>query len=63
MIIVNRLGKEGKIVVINAELIEYIEEIPDTIIILSTGKKFIVKEKKEEIINLVIEYKKSIFGK
>jgi flagellar protein FlbD len=60
LIILTKLGKENKEIVINAEFIEFIEEIPDTIISLSTGKKILVQEKKEEIIKKVVNYKRSI---
>lgn len=45
---------------INAELIETIEQTPDTIITMTTGRKFIVKESRQEVKNLVILYKKEI---
>ncbi|HWT27611.1 MAG TPA: flagellar FlbD family protein [Mobilitalea sp.] len=45
---------------LNAELIERIEETPDTVITLTTGKKVIVKESRQEVKNLVILYKKEI---
>lgn len=45
---------------INAELIERIEELPDTTIKLTTGNKIIVKESRQEIKDLVILYKKEI---
>lgn len=60
MILLNRLGKTKKEIVINAELIELIEEIPDTVITLVNGKKFIVNEAKEEVIKKIIQYKRSI---
>ncbi|TDT68551.1 flagellar protein FlbD [Hypnocyclicus thermotrophus] len=60
MILLTKLGKEKKEIVINAELIETIEENPDTVINLTTGKKFLVNEKKEEIIEKIIKYRKSI---
>lgn len=44
---------------VNDELIEFIEETPDTMITLTTGKKIIVKEKIEVVINKIIEYKKN----
>lgn len=44
----------------NAELIETIEETPDTVISLTTGKKIIVKENADEIRKRIIEYKKEI---
>ncbi|NLK75717.1 MAG: flagellar FlbD family protein [Clostridiales bacterium] len=48
---------------INAELIERIEELPDTVITLTSGKKIIVKESRQEIKKLIIEYKKKIFNR
>jgi len=60
VIILNKLSKEDKKIVINCELIEFIEETPDTIITLIDGKKILVKEKKEDIIKKVVNYKKSI---
>ena len=46
---------------INAELIETVEEIPDTVITLTTGKKIFVKESRQKIENLVKSYKSDIF--
>ena len=46
---------------INAELIELVEEIPDTVITLTTGKKIFVKESRQKIENLVKSYKRDIF--
>ena len=46
---------------INAELIEVVEEIPDTVITLTTGKKIFVKESRQKIENLVKSYKRDIF--
>lgn len=46
---------------INADLIEVIEEVPDTIITLTTGKKIMVKESRLQIKNLVKRYKREIF--
>lgn len=46
---------------INADLIEVIEEVPDTIITLTTGKKIMVKESRLQIKNLVKKYKHEIF--
>lgn len=44
-------------IVINCDLIETIQQTPDTTITLTTGKKLIVKESVDDIINLIIEYK------
>ena len=47
---------------VNAELIETVEETPDTVISFVTGKKIIVKESRQEVKNLVILYRKGIFA-
>lgn len=47
-------------IMLNADLIETIEETPDTVITLTTGRKFVVKESRQEIRNLVISYKREI---
>ena len=47
---------------VNAELIEIIEETPDTVITLTTGRKMIVKESRQEVAELMIEYKKTIYS-
>ena len=46
---------------INAYLIEVIEEVPDTVITLTTGKKIMVKESRLQIKSLVKNYKREIF--
>ncbi|MCQ2494975.1 MAG: flagellar FlbD family protein [Lachnospiraceae bacterium] len=53
---------DGTVITLNAELIETIEEIPDTRISLTTGKKIIVKESRQNVKNLVKLYKREIFN-
>ncbi|NBG87572.1 flagellar FlbD family protein [Isachenkonia alkalipeptolytica] len=48
-------------IVLNADLIETVERTPDTIIRLTTGKKFLVLESVEEVVQRTIDYKRSIF--
>lgn len=60
MIYVTRLNNEE--FVVNADLIEFIEKTPDTVISLTTGKKIVVKESPEEIIEKVIDYRRKIFS-
>ena len=45
--------------VINAEMIEFVEAIPDTIVSLVSGKKIMVTESVDQIIQQVVEFKKS----
>lgn len=47
---------------VNAEVIEMIEETPDTVLTLTTGKKIIVKESRQEVSNLVKLYKYEVFS-
>lgn len=58
MIEVTRL--RGAKIIINAELVECVEETPDTVITLTSGKKFVVSETAREIIGLVVDYKRKI---
>jgi len=46
---------------VNSDLIEFVEETPDTLITMSSGHKIIVKESRQEIKNRVILYKSQIF--
>jgi len=48
----------GEPIVINADLIEFIESTPDTMISTTTGKKVLVKETVEEVIGRVVEYRR-----
>jgi flagellar protein FlbD len=45
---------------INALLIETVEEMPDTLITLMTGKKFIVIENSSDVIRDIRDYLRSI---
>jgi flagellar protein FlbD len=47
---------------VNADIIEFVEETPDTVVSLTTGKKIIVKESRQEVTNLVISYKRAIYN-
>lgn len=58
MIAVTRLN--GKTVHLNALLIELIEETPDTMITLTTGKKILVLEKASVVISSIQAYLRSI---
>ena len=60
MIELTRLN--GAKILVNAQLIEVVEETPDTVISLVTGKKIIVKESRQDVKNLVKSYRKDIFA-
>ena len=60
MIEVTKLS--GQKILVNPDLLEIVEETPDTVITLTTGKKIIVKESRQEIKNLVKSFRKDIFS-
>lgn len=60
MIDITRMN--GTTLTVNAELIEIVEETPDTVITLTTGKKIISKESRQEIKNRVKLYKSEILN-
>lgn len=60
MIRVTRLRATEAELVINAEMIETVETTPDTVITLTTGHKIIVQESADEVMRLVVAYKRSI---
>ena len=54
-------GMNNKEFVLNADHIEKIEEVPETLITLTNGKKYLVLETIEEVKESVIRYKNRIF--
>ncbi len=60
MIILTKLNKAQ--IVVNSDLIEYIEETPDTVVTLTNNDKVVVKESLEEIIGKVVHYRRKIHG-
>lgn len=54
-------GLDNKEMVLNADHIEKLEEVPDSVITLTNGKKYLVKESVDEIVNRVINYKRKIY--
>lgn len=46
--------------ILNAELIELIEETPDTVITLTNGKKLIVEETMDAIVRKVMDYRRAL---
>ena len=59
MILVTRINKVEQFYV-NEEMIEFIEETPDTIISLESGKKIVVMETAIEVIKKIHEEKAKI---
>ena len=49
-------------VVLNSDLIEHIEETPDTVIMLTTGQAVRVRETADEIVERIVEFRRKIHG-
>ena len=60
MIEVTKLNDEK--VTVNADLIEMIEEVPETVITFTNGKKIFVKESRQKVKNLVVLYRKQLLN-
>jgi flagellar protein FlbD len=49
-------------IVLNSDLIERIDTTPDTVITLTNGEILRVRESADEVIRLVMEYRRQIYG-
>jgi flagellar protein FlbD len=47
-------------VVVNSDLIKFVEESPDTLVTLVTGEKIVVLEKATSVLERVIEFRRSV---
>jgi flagellar protein FlbD len=61
MIVLHRLN--GSELVINANVIETVEGNPDTVIMLTNERRYVVKEPVKEVIEKVIAFHRNIAGK
>lgn len=60
MIVVTRLN--GSAFAVNPDLVERIQETPDTTLIMVDGAKYIVRESMAEVIDAVAAYRARIVG-
>lgn len=58
MIKVTKLN--GTELVVNADLIEFVESIPDTLISLTTGRKIMVLEELDNVIKMSLDYRSKV---
>ena len=63
MIKLTRLS--GEPFILNADLIRYVEQCPDTFITLTSGDRVVVTESMETVVELAVEYqqRKNLFPK
>jgi flagellar protein FlbD len=58
MIRLTRINKTS--LAVNADLIKFVETAPDTVITLSTGEKVVVTEGVEQIIDMIVQFRRSV---
>ncbi len=49
-------------IVVNSDLIEYIEETPDTVITLINNDRVVVQERMSEIIDKIVRFRRQVSG-
>ena len=60
MIRLTRLNNRS--LVVNSELIKFIENAPDTVITLVTGEKIVVRETVEAVLSMIVEYRRRLLA-
>lgn len=60
MIILTKINNAP--IAVNADLIQYIEETPDTVITMTNDEKLVVQETMAEIIQRIVHYRRLIEG-
>ena len=49
-------------ILLNPDLIEHVELNTDTVVMLTNGSSFVVREDSEEILERIIEFKRSLYN-
>jgi flagellar protein FlbD len=52
----------GEAIMVNEDLIESIEQTPDTVLTLTSGNKIVVREPMKAISDAIVEFKRKIYG-
>jgi flagellar protein FlbD len=60
MIAVTRL--DGAAMLLNADVVEWIEQTPDTLIGLLNGERVLVRESPDELVRRIVEFKRSVMA-
>jgi flagellar protein FlbD len=58
MIQLTRLNNSPLIV--NSDLIKFVEQAPDTLITLINGEKILVRERAEQVLDRILEFRRSV---
>lgn len=58
MIQLTRLN--NKPLVVNSDLIKFVEQAPDTVVTLITGEKIVVRERAGEVLERIVEFRRMV---
>jgi flagellar protein FlbD len=58
MVRLTRIGHNP--IILNSDLIEYLESTPDTVITLTSGQKIVVLESTDEVTNRILEFRRAV---
>jgi flagellar protein FlbD len=47
---------------VNSDLIKFVEKAPDTVLTLVSGEKIVVLETSEEVLEKIVEFRRAIFS-
>jgi len=50
----------GQPIVLNSDLIKFVERSPDTVITLTNNEKLIVRETEDEVLQLILQFRRSL---
>ena len=60
MIQLTRLNNQP--LAVNSDLIKFVEQAPDTVITLVNGEKIVVREKAAEVLQRIVEFRRSVLS-
>jgi len=60
MIQLTRLNNHA--LVVNSDLIKFVEQAPDTVITLLSGEKIVVRESAQDVLERVVQFRRSLQG-
>jgi len=58
MIRVTRL--DGAPILLNCDLVQWVEETPDTVVVLTTGERVLVRESADEVARRALDFKRAV---
>lgn len=59
---INLITLDGRQIFLNAELVEQIESVPETVITLVNDKKILVRQSAPEVVALIMGYRRAAYG-